>query len=99
MDRAGTSMFEVGLVAVSVRGEVGAAGTVTTWSDLHGTQYQGFPYACWAPDAAVAAEAISRSPTNPTNTTRTTPLSGLTTPWSSIIRVAPRCGSVLSEGD
>ncbi|XP_076443941.1 N(4)-(Beta-N-acetylglucosaminyl)-L-asparaginase-like [Babylonia areolata] len=40
--------FELAIVAVSARGEVGAASTVTGWTDtLTGHSYPGFPYVVW----------------------------------------------------
>lgn len=38
------AMFELSLIAVSGDGSVGAATTISSWTDLEGNKYAGFPY-------------------------------------------------------
>ncbi|ELT91383.1 hypothetical protein CAPTEDRAFT_191352 [Capitella teleta] len=47
-------MFEIGIVALSVEGEYGAAGSLKRWRDIiTGTEYKGFPYAVWNSDHCI----------------------------------------------
>lgn len=46
-----TEWFEVGLIAMDIKGNVGACGTVQQWRDVRSDKiYDGFPYAMWKKD-------------------------------------------------